>query len=270
MNYHGFTQPAFSRSDHHLADWMEWLYEQDDVLLPVAPHHSQSCNSCFGASAYIDDGPDTWPYCWNCRQFGDSVDALVPITYSIDSGLESMLRRYKDFDGYRWLRKPLASLLHEFIDVHGNCLDRQSLYGRIDVATTMPPGTIRATNHLDRLISGIVNGDPLMERWNWNMNFLTRDPSVAKPARQQLKPEAYQVERSIVEGSSVLLFDDTWTSGASAASAAEALKNAGAAYVTVLTLGRQLNFGNHFGSSRAIYDDVHGADWDPRDCVICA
>lgn len=258
MSYHGFTQPAFSRGDHNIAGWIGWLYEQDDALLPVAPRHSQSCRSCSGASAYIVEGSETWPVCWNCRQFGDAVDALVPITYSIDAGLESMLRRYKDFDGYRWLGMPLASLLHEFIERHGDCLDRQTPKGRIDVATTMPPGNIRATNHLDRLISGSVAGDPLMERWNWNMDFLTRDLSVTKPARQQLKPDAYNVAPFIVEGYSVLLFDDTWTSGASAASAAQALKDAGAAYVTVLTLGRQLNVGNHFGSSEAIYVDVHG------------
>lgn len=78
------------------------------------------------------------------------------------------------------------------------------------------------------------------------------------------------VKPFVVEGSSVLLLDDTWTSGSSAASSATALKDAGASHVTVLTLGRQLNLETNYGSTAEIYDGRHGEDWDLSDCVICA
>jgi orotate phosphoribosyltransferase len=42
-------------------------------------------------------------------------------------------------------------------------------------------------------------------------------------------------------GESVLLIDDTWTSGANAQSAAGALKSAGAGAVAVLVIGRHVN-----------------------------
>lgn len=68
----------------------------------------------------------------------------------------------------------------------------------------------------------------------------------------------------------MLLLDDTWTSGASAASTAAALKDAGAIHVTVLTLGRQLNTGNHFGSSETIYDERHRESWNLGQCILCS
>lgn len=90
------------------------------------------------------------------------------------------------------------------------------------------------------------------------------------PGRGELKPAPYTVEPFYVESSSVLLLDDTWTSGRSAASAAQALKDAGAAHVSVLTLGRQLNLSNAYGSTAKIYEDSARERWDLRACVLCA
>ena len=102
------------------------------------------------------------------------------------------------------------------------------------------------------------------------MGLLTRDASTGRPRRGELKPSAYKAHPFLIEGSSVLLVDDTWTSGASAASSAAALKEAGAVHVTVLTLGRQLNLTNNYGSTAELYGDRAGEDWDLDDCVICA
>ena len=270
MAYHGFARPEFIDDDHDTGDWIDWLEQQPGVLVPVAPRHKSACKTCHGASAYLDGGPQTWPECVHCHKYDDAVDAVVPITYSVDAGLESMLHRYKDFDGYDWLRKPLAALLQEFVDFHGDCLDDQAPGSGVDIATIMPPGAGRRANHLDGLIRGVVAGDPLLDRWDWDMDFLTRDVSVSRPARGHLTPSAYEVAPGVVEDSSVIVLDDTWTSGSSAASAAAALKEAGAAHVTVLTLGRQLNIEFGYGSTNEIYAAAHSEAWQLHECVICA
>ena len=51
-----------------------------------------------------------------------------------------------------------------------------------------------------------------------DVDCLARDTSTGRPQRGEPKSSAYTVEPSSVEGASVLLLDDTWTSGASAAS----------------------------------------------------
>lgn len=270
MSYRGFFTPRFDEPETTTA-WLAWMEDQDDLLLPVAPRHERSCTLCFGASGYLDaESSQTWARCYHCHRYGDAVDALISVTYSVDAGLESMLHRYKDFVGHKWLRKPLSSLLHQFVQAHDECIDSLAGRGHFDVATIVPSNGTRSFNHLERLLKGVVSGDPILARWAWDLDFLSRDASTTRPARGQLKPEAYLVDPFVVEGSSVLLLDDTWTSGSSAASSAQALKDAGANDVTVMTLGRQLNVAGGFGSSEEIYEDAQRDVWDLRDCVVCA
>lgn len=266
MAYRNFTFPEAAKDWQTTKEWMEWMREQGDILVPVAPHHDRSCRRCFGACGYRDDG-DTWATCWNCSTYGDAVDTLVPITYSVDAGLESMLHQYKD-RGVAWLRRPLASLLTTFVKEHADCIDEESR--GIDVATIVPSNNQdRAFSHLDRLLRGVITGDPVLARFDWNMDAIERDPATPRPGRGQLRPEAYQVAAGAVGDATVLLLDDTWTSGSSAASAAAALKDAGAHHVTVLTLGRQLNPNDRFGTTEEIYNDRAEERWDLAGCAIC-
>lgn len=267
MSYHGFTLPdAAAGQKVTVGFWIDWMQGQGDILIPIAPLHAYSCERCFGAVTYRDDGT-TWPICWNCRQYGDAVDTFVPIAYSIDAGMESMLHRFKD-RGVPWLRRPLASLLTAFLRGHADCIDNDAR--AIGVATAVPSNDpTRSFNHIELLLHG-VSGGFVFNRFAWSLDAVSRDPSVARPKRGELKPSAYQVNAAEVAGAAVLLLDDTWTSGSSASSTAAALKEAGAEHVTVLTLGRQLNAGNHFGSSDKISDDRHGQEWNPDECVLCS
>lgn len=266
MAYKGFTRPEAARGSVTTGFWTDWMREQSHILIPVAPHHAYSCERCYGASGYRDDG-EVWPVCWHCRRYGDVVNTFVPIVYSVDAGLESMLHRYKD-RGIDWLQRPLASLLTRFVRGHADCIDRDAR--GIDIATVVPSDNeARPFNHLEALMHGIT-GDPVLNRYDWNFEAIKRNRGTARPSRGELKSSAYRVETEQVDGAAVLLLDDTWTSGSSASSAAKALKEAGAAHVTVLTLGRQLNAGNHFGSSDRIYADRHQEEWDPTVCVLCA
>ncbi len=268
MSYRNFRAPQFAMRSHATSEWIEWLAGQPNLLIPVAPRHPHSCQICLGSAGYLDGGPDTWLECANCHGYGGAVDALIPITYSVDAGLESMLHRYKDFEGFAWLRWALSSLLHEFLEIHNGCVERAA-GGRIDVATIVPSNDQRAFNHLEQLIRGVVEDDPLTRAWHWDTTFLRRDPTSPRPARGRLVPDAYLVDPFVVEGSRVLLIDDTWTSGSSAASTASALKRAGATRVVVLTLGRQLNLATGYGSTREIFDDHATEEWRLDTCVVC-
>ena len=66
---------------------------------------------------------------------------------------------------------------------------------------------------------------------------------------------------------SVLLIDDTWTTGASAQSAAAALKAAGAEHVAAVVIGRHLNREWH-ENDRRIRGIARPFDWQA--CALCA
>jgi orotate phosphoribosyltransferase len=66
-----------------------------------------------------------------------------------------------------------------------------------------------------------------------------RNESAAE-RRQRIVPDLFTADQS-VNGKRVLLLDDTFTSGGSMASAAHALREAGATSVVGIAFGRQLN-----------------------------
>jgi len=79
-------------------------------------------------------------------------------------------------------------------------------------------------------------------------------------------PEKFVVTAPI-EGRSVLLIDDTWTTGASAQSAAAALKAAGASATAAVVIGRHLNREWH-ENDRRIRGIARPFDWSR--CALCA
>lgn len=80
---------------------------------------------------------------------------------------------------------------------------------------------------------------------------------------------AYDLVPGSVWRKRVLLFDDTWTSGASIVSCAKNLKEGGAVSVYALTLGRQLNASSDYGNSQEIIAEAVQRDRG-RFCVLCA
>lgn len=70
-------------------------------------------------------------------------------------------------------------------------------------------------------------------------------------------PDRYATARRL-DGESVLLIDDTWVSGSSAQSAAAALRNAAAARVGCVVIGRWLtpSFGGEWGTIRDMYGEL--------------
>lgn len=242
---------------------MAWL-DETGAIPSVAGRVDGTCDSCFGA---VKIAPDGNPYrrCYNCRNYHGCIDALIPIAYSIDSGLESMLHRFKDWRGYSWLGKSFGSLLYSFWGAHAECVF--SAYGDFDVVLPVPNNNASRTfDHLASLNVCLGNG-PILPLTH---GILTRRQEVPRPERGELVPEAYAVsDADIIADANILLFDDTWTSGSSTASAATSLKQSGAASVVVLTLGRQLNLSNSYGTSEEIASQVIERGWTGK-CILCA
>ena len=92
---------------------------------------------------------------------------------------------------------------------------------------------------------------------------------VIRPGEQgrDPNPDRFSAERSTA-GASVLLLDDTWVSGASAQSAAAALKRAGARHVAVVVLGRHVDPADRLGGPLAAR--LAPAPYDPAKCAVHA
>lgn len=265
MTYRDFTKPSIARKST-VADWMRWL-DREGVLAPTSPRPEAACEMCGGAVGSLGDD-DYWPTCAQCRHYSDCLDVFVPISYSTSRGLESALHRFKDFDSYGWLRLPLGALLYTFLDWHRGCI--QDSVSGVDIATFVPSDNRqREFNHLQRLLDAVPD-NPVKDWFSWRQGIIARDFTLLRPRRGEEKPEAYLVDADAVAGRSVLLLDDTWTSGASMISSAAALKEAGARAVSGLTLGRQLNVDLRFGSTDMILASIGERPWLESDCVLCS
>ena len=259
MTYRNIVRPIRYESMNTTMDWFEWSLKEG-LLLPVSSE--RCCRVCHGAVGY---GWDEEPYgrCQHCLNYVGSLDAVVPITYSVDSGMESLLHRYKDFGmRYRWMAAPLASLTAEFLSRHIRCLETRG--DRFDFALTMPSGNAeRDFDHLQTAID-------LVDEWpvEWRHDLLGK-ARPGRPGRGDVDPSYFGVSPArAVRGANVLLFDDTWTSGSSVASAGECLRDHGARSVVALTVGRQLKAG--FGTSDELIAAAKRERFSLDRCVICA
>lgn len=262
MSYRqSITRPTvMPRTD---VDWLQWL-DGEQALMPTAPRAAGSCRYCRGAVLPDSEGR---PYgqCLQCLKYQGVFNRLVPITYSTDSGLESMLQLYKDTPGYRWLAGPLGALLNRFAAGHLQCL--QNRY-QLDVIAAVPSDNeARTFNPLQLMVQTYPTG-VFMTSAPVDFTLLSRDRSRKRPDRTKLVPDAYVVNADVT-GMRVLLLDDTWTSGSTMASCAAALTAHGALTVVGLTLGRQINATTGYGTTGTILSDAGQRGWREDECVVC-
>jgi hypothetical protein len=160
------------------------------------------------------------------------ADAVVPIGYAVKgSQLASDLWRYKwndDEEAAGRLRRRLAGFLCE----HSACVQRAAgMTGPPGRLAIVPSGQGRPGAHpLARLVASCL---PLP------VVALSAGPQPLARGRQ-VDPGWVRVDGGVT-GERVLIVDDTWVSGGSAQSVALALRQAGAAGVAVVILGRHVN-----------------------------
>jgi hypothetical protein len=150
-------------------------------------------------------------------------------------------------------RASVLALLLAFLTDHGPCVWQRAGMPPPGRLAVVPTGAGRPGPHpLLRLVSPYLR--------------LPACPLVLRPGRQgrDLDLDRFQV-LARPAGASVLLLDDTWVSGASAQSAAAALKLAGARHVAVIVLGRHVNPDD--AASAPLLAGLAAARYDPSACA---
>jgi hypothetical protein len=215
------------------------------------------------ASCLICRGPVAPGFvrCYQCDRHdllgrGLLADAVVPVCYAVKgTAFAAALWRYK------WEPAPSASagtlmlaLLLAFLHDHGPCVWRHGGMPRPARLAVVPSGSGRPGPHpLLRLASPYLRLPPV--------------PLDLRPGSQgrDLDPRRFRAGPAAA-GASVLLLDDTWVSGASAQSAAAALRLAGACHVAIVVLGRHVNPADPVGGPLAAR--LAPAPYDPARCAV--
>jgi hypothetical protein len=262
MSYRQFRIPAFASSPHDVSDWVDWM-EAERVVHDFLPTPSNACGFC-GQPVSIG-----YDLCQDCDRMRHHIDALVPGTYSLFDGFESLVGTYKNGPygnekSTRWQRYPLGTALYRILANHRECF--KSALGTDHVSTWVPSDTpSRDFDHLKKITSAVPE---YARDYDWDGSVVSRNLDYHRPARKTVFPDAYTVNQD-VEGRNVLLFDDLWTTGASMVSVSAALKAAGAQTVVGVVLGRQLRANNSFADAPAIYATVEKRNWNLDVCPLC-
>jgi hypothetical protein len=214
----------------------ELVGRQSPLLSAPRPGLAGLCAVCRGPAARRG------ARCYQCelhRQCAHDglADLVLPVAFAIKGGLLARrLWQYKSIRPHQ--ARPdvaanaavhLNALLLVFLHDHGGCLWREAgLAGPTHVAV-VPTARGRAGEHpLRRLVA------PYLARPWAELS--------ARPGGQQVRdldPERFGA--APLPGARVLLLDDTWTTGASAQSAAMALRRAGAESVCTVVIGRHVD-----------------------------
>ena len=241
---------------------MSWpSCEPDPSRGLVAPRTGPGvCAICFNL---ISTGQDR---CRACSAGERHIELVVPISYSLSGGwLHTELAAYKrDADPFvPAALQALALILERFLTSHEGCLANRCglLTSRFDVVTTVPSGDRRrdVAHPLRRIVGALVPST--RERY---ARLLAR--SSAPCEKRSFDAGRFDPLRQL-SGESVLLIDDLWATGASAQSAAAALRGAGASLVAAVVIGRHLNPDYRQNEVR-VGHLARQFDWST--CVVCA
>ena len=228
-----------------------------DLRSPLPP----GAGCCLVCRGRADPG---YLRCYQCAdQRADApgllADVVVPVSYALRGGAHyARLWRYKnDTPGAAAARATLRAVLLTFLRDHGPCLWRHAAMPAPDRLAVVPSGQGR-------------RGPPPLLGLLGPLVTLTPATLTVRPGEllgRALNPWRFDAEPSVA-GQSVLLVDDLWVSGASAQSAAVALRRAGARHVAVIVLGRHIDPADP--RSRRLAARIEAARYDPAACAVHA
>ncbi len=188
------------------------------------------CAACKGPAARRQ-------YCFTCELHhqcagGDLADVVLPVAYALKGGsLARQLWQYKSSNHASeavGAASALLALLLVVLRDHGSCLWRAAGITEPTHMAVVPTARGRPGEHpLRGMIAPYLS-------WPWaNLT--------ARPDQRQRDLDPRRFSAPPIPGSRVLLVDDTWATGASAQSAAIALRRAGARSVVTVVIGRHLS-----------------------------
>jgi predicted amidophosphoribosyltransferase len=180
------------------------------------------------------------PLCIACANQPNRLDAILPITYAARGGpVYRLLREYKNA---RVLERGtsaaiwVAGILWRFLDSHEACLANAARAERFDFVTTVPSGDPDRDARRANLRAIAASCAPISDRYH----VLLRPTGRVRWGRAY-DPQRYDaLDGRRILRRSILLIDDLWVTGGHAQSAAYALRQAGAATVALLVVGRYL------------------------------
>jgi hypothetical protein len=222
---------------------------------PISPPCPAICTVCRGparpgfARCYQCEGHDLLGH-------GLLADTVVPICYAVKgTAFAADLWRYKSWrTPSAAARTSLLALLLAFLHDHGRCVWRHAGMPAPGRLAVVPTGCGRPGPHPLLALSAPYLRLPLTRL-------------VIRPGEQgrDLNVNRFRPDRTAA-GASVLLLEDTWVSGASAQSAAAALKRAGARHVAVVALGRHIDPADPLAGPLAAL--LTPAAYDPAKCAV--
>jgi hypothetical protein len=227
------------------------------LLYPVGPR-SAAAPTCAVCRGPVRPG---YSRCYQCDRHdllghGLLADAVVPVSYAVKgTALAETLWRYKSWPAPSApAQASVLALVRDFMDDHGACVWRHATMPPADHLAVVPTGCGRPGVHpLLRLVSPGLR--------------LPLSPLAMRPGRQGRDLDVHRFwARPVPGGASVLLLDDTWVSGASAQSAAAALKLAGAGHVAIVVLGRHINPADP--RTGPLLAGLGPAPYDPSTCAV--
>jgi len=226
------------------------------AVYPPEPPGPGVCAVCRGPAR------PGYPRCYQCARHdllgpGLLADAVAPVSYAVKgTAFAAGLWGYKSWSSpdpaaRSWLLALLLAFLHD----HGPCVWRRAGMPPPARLAVVPSGCGRPGPH------------PLAELAAGSLRLpVTR--LVVRPGEQGRDPNPARFHAERPGPGAVLLLDDTWVSGASAQSAAAALKRAGAGRVAVVVLGRYLDPAGRRGGPLAAR--LAPAAYDPGECALHA
>lgn len=204
--------------------------------------------------------------CRNCGSHEPAAAVVLPISYSVGSDwlYETIVAYKRRADrSVPAAARALAAILDGFLVRHEACLASACrMTGRFDLVTTVPSSSVlRDRRHPLRRVVGELTPSTR----DRHLRLLMRS---AKPCTaRRFDPERYSATRQL-NGERILLVDDMWTTGASAESAAAALRAAGAGTVACVAIARHLNREWDLNDFRLRQIERRGFDFER--CALCA
>ncbi|WP_460697349.1 ComF family protein [Nocardia thraciensis] len=185
---------------------------------------------------------------------------VAPLIYGI-AGRQTgaVLRQYKDNVDARARERyarTVLGVLYAGLALHERCLEvvvGEPVSSRVTVPSSKGRLGVHPFTDIARRINA-VSGPPMLST--------VRRADDRHPDGERFRVRSPQA----VRGRHVLVLDDTWTSGASAQSAAMALWTAGASAVSIMVVGRWLDPDRT--GARAFIQSRLTADYDPYRCPV--
>jgi hypothetical protein len=199
--------------------------------------------------------------CYQCGRHGALspgllADAVVPISYAVKgTALAADLWRYKSWPGpSASARTAVLALLLAFLHDHGACVWRHAGMPGPGRLAVVPTGCGRPGPH------------PLLELASPYLRLPLTQLAI-RPGRQgrDLDVHRFGTDQTAA-GADLLLIEDSWVSGASAQSAAAALKLAGARHVAIVVIGRHIDPADP--RDGALTARLKPTSFDPSKCAV--